>query len=76
MKLSRKFREIAKTKIAATLRETQNFDKIILNFAKFEGNFAKREIKNSRKISQNYENKNFAATLCRSGVRGGRGGIF
>ena len=47
---------------------SQNFDKIILNFAKFEENFAK--------ILQNYENENFAATLCRSGMRGGRAGGY
>ena len=52
---------------------SRNFDKIILNFAKFEENFAKLEIKNFANISRNYENKNFAATLCNSGVRA-RGG--
>ena len=43
------------------------------NFAKFKENFTKHKIKNVAKIPRNYENKNFAATLCRSGVRGGAG---
>ena len=38
--------------------------------AKFEENFAEHEIKKFAKISRNYENENFAATLCTSGVRG------
>ena len=54
--------------------ETLNVDKIILNFAKFEENFGTHKIKNFAKISRNYENQNFAATLCRSRVRGGRAG--
>ena len=37
--------------------ETQNFDKIIFIFEKFEENFAKHEIKNFLKISRNYKNE-------------------
>ena len=58
------FRNFAKSKIILSkFRETQNFDKIILIFAKFEENFAKLQ-----KLS-------FAATLCRTGVRGGGGPV-
>ena len=39
------------------------FGKIFLEFCEIQNYFVK--------ISQNYENKNFATTLCRSGVRGG-----
>ena len=46
-------------KISCSAKFWQN----ILNFAKFEVNFAKHKIKNFGKISWNYENKNFAATL-------------
>ena len=45
----------------------------IFNFVlceKFSLNFTKLKIKNFAKISRNYENENFAATLCTSGVRG------
>ena len=42
---------------------SRNFDKIIFNFAKLEENFAKHESKNFAKISRNYKNENFAATL-------------
>ena len=38
---------------------SRNFDKIILNFTKFEETFAKLEIKNVAKISRNYENEKF-----------------
>ena len=38
-------------------------NKIIFNLAKLEKNLAKHEIKNFAKISRNYENENFAATL-------------
>ena len=37
--------------------------KLIFNFAKLDNNLAKHEIKNFAKISRNYENENFAATL-------------
>ena len=41
----------AKFKIMLSkFRETQNFDKIILNFAKFEEKFAKQEIENFAKL--------------------------
>ena len=59
--------------ILSKFGETQNFDKIILNFSKFEENFVKQKIQNFAKISRNYKNENFAATLCRSRVRGGAG---
>ena len=45
------------------VREKQNFDKIILNFAKFQENFTKHEIKYFANISRDYKNKNYAATL-------------
>ena len=57
--------------ILSTFCKTWNFDKIILNFAKLLENFVSHEIKNFVKISWNYENEKFAATVCRSGVRGG-----
>ena len=42
------FRNFAKSKIILSkFRETQNFDKIILIFAKFEENFAKTKLKTS-----------------------------
>ena len=44
-------------------RVSRNCDKIILNFAKFEENFAKHEIKIFAKIWQNYKNRHFAATI-------------
>ena len=44
---------------------------LILCFTKFSSNFAKFKIRNFTKFLQNYENKNFATTLCRSAVRGG-----
>ena len=55
----------AKFKIMLSkFRETQNFDKIILNF----GN-SKKSLRNKKlKILRNYEKEKFAATLCRSGV--------
>ena len=49
--------------ILSKFRVSLNFDKIIFNFAKFKENLGKHEIKNFAKISRNYENKNFAATL-------------
>ena len=70
--ISRNFHKVFKfvfCKIFLKLRENQNyffkihvsrnFDKIIFYFAKLEKNLAKHKIK----ISQNYENKIFAATL-------------
>ena len=68
------FSNFAKFKIILSkFCNTRNFDKIILNCAKFKENFAKHKIKNFAKILRNYENKNFAATQCRSRVRGGEG---
>ena len=40
---------------------------LILCYAKFPSNFAKLKIKNVVKILRNYENENFAATLCTIG---------
>ena len=46
--------------------KTQSFDKIILNFPKFEENFEKHEIK----IWRNYEKESFEATLQYVGAAG------
>ena len=43
--------------ILSKFRGKQNFDKIILIFAKLEENFAKHEIKNFVKILRNYKNE-------------------
>ena len=56
--------------ILSKFRETQNFDKIILIFAKFEESFA--EYENFAKLQK----RSFAATLCRTGVRGGEAGQY
>ena len=55
----------------------ESFAKFLIScFAKFSSNFAKLKIKNFTKISRNYKNEHFTPTLCRSAVRGGRGGQY
>ena len=41
----------------------------IFNFAKFKENFSKHKTKNFAKISRNYKNENFAATLLLHNLR-------
>ena len=50
--------------------ETQNFDKIILNFTKFKENFTKHEIKNLAKFfwklrKQKFSQPPYSYTICR-----------